>query len=234
MVSEAKSDRASAGFSSFYKTRQRLYGALLLFVIVAGVPIAAVPKLRYRVMTRAQALWDAMAGKRAPTMVQVGENQEPFPAEFKRPAPPVPQVLHLPPPAKVLSTKQGGYAPRSSSKSGIIEMKSPATIQGEEAGEEVNTESAAADNEPTYQQGKMEQEAYDLLLNSNPTVAEIVKGNNSSFRFKSWDAAARGEDTYWVRLKLETGGKPEADYIWQVKLQSKQASPLNYNARTIS
>jgi hypothetical protein len=211
-----------------------VYGALLLFVIVAGVPIAAVPKLRYRVMTRAQALWEAMAGKHAPAMVQVGENQEPFPAEFKRPAPPVPQVLHLPHQAKVLSTKRGGYIPRPASKTGIIERRSPSSIQGEEAGEEGEAESAAVDNEPKYQQGTMEQEAYDLLLNSNPVIAEIVKGNNPSFTLKSWDAAVRGEDTYWVRLKLETGGKPEAHYIWQVNLQSKQASPLNYNARTIS
>lgn len=234
MVSEAKSNRASAGFSSFYRTRQRVYGALLLFVIVAGVPIAAVPKLRTRVVTRAQVLWEAMTGKRAPAMVQVGEYQEPFPSEFARPAPPVPQVLHFPPPEKVLSTKQGGFIPRSDSKSGMIARKSPSSIEGEEAGEEREPESAEGDNEPKYQQGKMEQEAYDLLLNSNPAIAEIVKGNNSSFKFKAWDAAIRGEDTYWVRLKLETGGKPEADYIWQVKLQSKQASPLNYNARSIS
>ena len=236
MVSEAESDRAPAGFSRFYKTRRRVYCALLLFVIVVGVPIAAVSKLRDRLMTRSQALWEAAIGRRAPVMVQVGENHEPLPAEFERLEPTGPQVIQLPPPAKVHSTAQGGYTPsqdetRPSSAKRSLKIPSPSTVQEEAPTEEA--EQAAADNEPKYQQGKMEQEAYDLLLQSNPAIAGIVKGNNPSFRFKSWSVAGRGEDTYWVRLKLEAEGKPEADYIWQVKLESKQVSPLNYNARSI-
>jgi hypothetical protein len=190
-------------------------------------------------MTRSQALWEAMVGKRAPVMVQVGENHGPLPAEFERFATPGPQVIHLPSPSKVHTTAQGGYisrqdVARASSNAGESGARSSSLVQGEAPGEEAITESAEADSEPKYQQGKMEQEAYDLLLQSNPAIAEIVKGNNPSFRFKSWNAAGRGEDTYWVRLKLETEGKPEADYIWQVKLGSKQVSPLNYNARSIS
>jgi hypothetical protein len=236
VVSEAKSDRTSAGFSSFYKTRRRIYGVLLLFVVAVGVPTAAVPKLRGRLVSRAQAIWNAAIGKREPVMVQVGENQEPLPAEFEWPAPPVVQMPQLPATTKVLTTPQGGYllrrdGARPSSKAGDTERLS---AQGEEALEDTEAEPAAADNEPKYQQGKVEQEVYNLLLNSNPAIAEIAKGKNPSFKFKSWDAAGRGEDTYWVRLKLETEGKPVADYIWQVKLGSKQVSPLNYNARTIS
>lgn len=239
MVSQAESNRALGGFSIFYKTRRRVYGALLLFVIVVGLPIASIPKLRYRFLTRAQVLGNAIVGKRAPVLVQVGENRKPLPAEFERLAPPVPQAFQLPRPAKVLSTTQVGPAPRRdeihlSPKTGNSKMTSPPSNREEETTEQSEPEAAAASNQPKYQQGKIEQEAYDLLLQSNPAIAAIVQGNNPSFKFKSWDAAGRGEDTFWVRLKLQSGGGPEAEYIWQVKLQSKQVSPLNYNARSIS
>lgn len=230
-VSESGSDRIRAGLSSFYRTRRRVYGLLLLFVIAVGVAAGTVPKLRSRLLTRAQTLWDAATGKHEPMMVQVGQNQEPLPPEFELPSPPVMQMPRLPAPAKVLTTPDGGYRPgtggsRASSKT---EEGEPGSLPSEEAEEELT-----ADTEPEYQQGKVEQEAYDLLLNSNSAVAEIAKGNNPSLKFKSWDAAARGDGIYWVRLKLEAEGKPVADYIWQVKLGSKQVSPLNYNARSIS
>ncbi len=80
----------------------------------------------------------------------------------------------------------------------------------------------------------MEQQAYDLLLKSNPTVAGMVQGSNPSLHFKSWDAANRGEDTYWVRLKFQSNGNPEEEYIWQVKIQANQVTPLSFNARSIS
>ena len=80
----------------------------------------------------------------------------------------------------------------------------------------------------------MEQQAYDLLLKSNATVAGMVQGNNPSLRFKSWDAASRGDDTYRVRLKFQSNGNPDEEYIWQVKIQANQVTPLSYNARSIS
>jgi hypothetical protein len=235
---KAKSNPMSTGTSTFYETRRRIYGALLLFVVVAGLPIATIPKLRDRFLTRARVLKDAIAGKRAPVVVQVGENHAPFPAEYARPAPPIAQIPQLPHPGKSLSMSQGTSVLRHSDKRpfvkpGDIIVLSPPSAQGAGLAEQTATE-AAANNEPKYQQGKTEQQVYDLLLKSNRAIAEIVKGDNPSFKFKSWDVAGRGEDTYWVRLKLQPEGAPEAEYIWLVKLESKQVSPLNYNARAIS
>ena len=96
-----------------------------------------------------------------------------------------------------------------------------------------STPSGSTEPEIKYQKGKIEQEAYDLLLKSKPTVAGMVQGSNPSLQFKSWDAASRGDDTYWVRLIFQSEGNDQ-EYIWQVKLQSSQVTPLSYNARSIS
>jgi hypothetical protein len=227
-----------AGFSKFYSTRRRVYGILLLFVIVVGLPLAAVPKLRNRLVTRAQVLGDAFAGKQAPALIQVGESHEPFPAEFERPAPPVPQVIHIPQHAEVHSTAEGGYVPRGGeihppSRAGIPEALQPSSSQGEGLSEQAETGLEEAPAGPKYKQGAVEKDAYDLVVQSDPAIAEIAKGNNPSLKFKSWDAAGRGDDVYWVRLILQTQTEPDAEFIWQVNLQSKQVMPLNYNAHTI-
>ena len=60
------------------------------------------------------------------------------------------------------------------------------------------------------------------------------RGATRLCKFLSWDAAGRGEDIYWVRLKFRSEGKTDIEYIWQVQLQSKQVTPLNYNARSLS
>jgi len=52
-------------------------------------------------------------------------------------------------------------------------------------------------------------------------------------KFKTWDAANRQDDVYWVRLKFNNEGV-ESEYIWQVKLLSQEVSPLSYNAKSIS
>ena len=103
-----------------------------------------------------------------------------------------------------------------------------------ETAEQAETQ-AAPPGEPQlkYQKGKAEQDAYDLLLKSIPAVVGLLQGNNPSLKFKSWDAANRGEDIYWVRLKFQSEGNADAEYIWQVKLQSNEVTPLNYNARGV-
>jgi len=236
---KADYDRAPAGFSGFYRTRRRVYGALLLFVLVAGLPMATIPKLRDRLITRAWDIKEAIAGNRAPVLVQIGQHQEPLPPEFQRPAPPpAPTFPQLPQAAKVYSNDTGGYVPRREPR------RAPAVTQPvppgpaidvpeDETLEAIDTRPAADENQPRYGQGAAERQAYDLLLDANPTVAEITQGNSASYKFKSWDAANRGEDLYWVRLKIQAEGQPEGDYIWQVRLESRQITPLNYNARTI-
>ena len=103
-----------------------------------------------------------------------------------------------------------------------------------EGPEAVAETTPAGEPELKYQKGKTEQDAYDVLLKSSSTVTALVQGSNPSLKFKSWDAANRGEDTYWVRLKFQSEGNSDAEYIWQVKLQSNQATPLNFNARSLA
>ncbi len=238
MLTKAEDDRASAGFSSFYKTRRRVYGALLLFVLAAGLPMATVPKLRDRLITRAWDLKEAIAGNRAPVTVQVGLNREPLPPEFQRPAPPPAPVFQpLPQSGRIYTNDRGGFDPvreqarAPSATTKVLTVPPPAAE--EELAEVAESAPAAGENQPKYGQGTAERQAYALLVESNAAVAEIVKGNKASYKFKSWDAAVRGEDLYWVRLKIQAEGQPEGDYIWQVRLEAKQVTPLNYNARTI-
>jgi hypothetical protein len=237
----SKSDQASTGSSRFYKTRRRIYGGLLLFVVIVGLPIVAVPSLRLRLATRVQLLRTAFSGQQNPVMLQVGENHGPLPPEYVNPAPVVPQVAQLPKPTGVFTTPQGGYIPprasaRSSARIVKTESSPPpdASTETSVAAERTESSEAATDAEPKYRQGAVEQEAYNLLLKSNATVAGMVKGGNPSLQFKSWDAAARGDDVYWVRLKFQSAGQPDIEYIWQVKVKSNQVTPLSYNARSLS
>ena len=239
MRAKEKRSRVSTDFSGFYGTRRRIYGALLLFVIVGGLPVIVVPKLRNRLILRAWNLTEAAAGRLAPVEVRVGENQEPIPPEFQRPAPPVlPRLVPAPSPARIYSTAQGGYTPGNNkvsreSPANNIDADVSASVQGDVAGKDSESQPDSADIAPKYQQGAVEREAYNLVVSSSPVVADIVKGLNPSFKFLSWDAAGRGDDMYWVRLRLQAKEQPEADYIWQVSLEDKKVIPLNYYARSI-
>jgi hypothetical protein len=235
----SKSDRASKSSSRFYKTRQRIYSGLLLFVVIVGLPIVTVPSLRQRLTTRVQLFKTAMAGIQSPVAVQVGANHEPFPEEYRRPEPVIPQIAQVSHSEKVLTTAQGGYVPSRGLTRLIVKEPKKDSISSSAEGAEATEQSESATEseanaQPKYQQGKIEQEAYNLLTQSNATVAGMVQGGNPALKFKSWDAAARGDDVYWVRLTFKPEGKPEVEYIWQVKVQSKLVTPLSYNARAIS
>ena len=250
MVSEINESRALTGSEPaadhhdpppFYRKRRLIYAGMLLFVVVVGLPIVGVPYLRYRLSTRVMALKTAMAGDIKPLVAQVGANKEPFPAEYESPAAPVPQAPQLPPVERIFTMTQGGQVkplrpePRATHRTLRIPATPPAsTVTQEPMEQAAPTHPAAAESDLKYQQGKMEQEAYDLLLKSNATVAGMVQGSDPSLHFRSWDVAARGEDTYWVRLKFQSEGNPDTEYIWQVKLQAKQVAPLNFNARNLN
>ncbi len=240
MISEAGSKQKQAGSSRFYKIRRRVYGSLLFLVIVAGLPMATVPALRHRLIARMHALKTAFAGDTSPVMVQAGENHEPFPAEYERPSPPsVAQVLKMPTAPIIYGAPKKEEAPARSAPRRTLRIPPvgeplPSADKGEESDEQSKSAPAIdSENQPKYRQGTIEQEAYDMLLKSNPAIAGLAQGNNPSLQFLSWDAAGRGEDIYWVRLKFRSEGKPDIEYIWQVQLQSKRITPLNYNARTL-
>jgi hypothetical protein len=240
VISETGSKQKQAGSSRFYKIRRRVYGSLLFLVIVAGLPMATVPALRNRLMARMYALKTAFAGDTSPVMVRAGENHEPFPAEYERPTPfSVVQSLKIPTAPIIYGALKkedapARSAPRRTLRIPPVDQALPPAGEGEESVERgESARETGAENQPKYQQGTIEQEAYDLLLKSNTAVVGLVQGGNPSLQFLSWNAASRGEDVYWVRLKFRSEGKTDVEYIWQVQLQSKRISPLNYNARTL-
>jgi hypothetical protein len=223
-------------------SRRRIYGGLLIFAVAAGLPMMSVRPLRNRLFERVMALKAAAAGDVEPLSLKVGENHEPFPAEYERRPPPLPSLPQFPPIDKIYNMTpaaqvQPKAAPRLRSASKIEKTQtSPLTaIKIVEKTNQVAADTAPpADNELNYQTGTIEQEAYELLLKSNSTIAGMIKGSNPALIFKSWDVANRGNDTYWVRIKFQSEGNQDVEYIWQVKVEANQVMPLSYNARTIS
>jgi hypothetical protein len=221
----------------FYRIRQRASLGLLIFVVVVGLPIVGVPSLRHRLSARVMALKTALSGEIRPATIEVGSNHVPFPAEYENPISPVPRAPELP---QVQNPKM--FSPKSSTvpsrqrSAGVTYEKIllPPEKKAETAEQPLEQTASSAESELKYQKGQAEQEAYQLLLQSNPKVAEMVQGSNPSLKFKSWDAANRGEDTYWVRMKFQSEENPDEEYIWQVKVQSKEVTPLSYKARSIS
>ncbi len=236
----------------FYKVRQRIYGGLLVFVVVIGLPIVGVPSLRELLSQRVLAFKRAFSDNSiVPVTVKVGENKQPFPAEYERPAPILPSPPKLPALDRIFTLERNKYVqppqpvqpvptppatPRAS-----VNRKEPATADRDRPELSVKKEAPPEDltdstqsNEPKYKKGEMEQNAYDLLLKTFPAIAKMVQGSNPELHFKSWDAASRGNDVYWVRLKFQSKESSETEYIWMVKLQSNQVTPFNYNAREIS
>jgi hypothetical protein len=248
-LAQSEEAPSNCSASGFYRIRYRFYMCLLVFVVAAGLPIVSVPALRHRLSNRVQMLREAMAGgKIRPVEVKVGENKEPFPADYARKAAP-PNYPKLPP---YFAATQGLSGPIVSSTPipAPAQARSRRSIRIPKISAEPESQPAAADasqasataqagatdqDQPAYRQGPMEKEAYDLLLKSNATVAGMVQGSNPSLRMKSWDALKRDEDTYYVRLTFTSlPANTETEYIWQVKLLAKQVTPLSYAARALS
>jgi hypothetical protein len=236
----------------FYKVRQRIYAGLLIFVVVIGLPIIGIQSLRERLSQRVLAFRLVMSGNSIyPVTVNVGENKQPFPAEYERPAPILPSPPKLPSLDRIFTLERNNYTqpaqPSPTPRPVPVSPASPRASAGrnepaapdhpefsitkeESPGDLQNSES----DEPKYKKGQIEQNAYDMLLKTFPAVAKMVEGSNPDLHFKSWDAAGRGDDVYWVRLKFQSKESSEIEYIWIVKLQSNQVAPFNYNAREIS
>jgi hypothetical protein len=232
IVSDAKQ---RVGSARTYDARNRFYGILLLFIIVAGLSIVGLPSLRQRLMTRVAALHAAINGHSGPVAAEVGAEQEPFPEEFERPAYSFPGSDRLLSMDKIWTVKSGGPVSPVDASHALIAPES-ADEKTSSAGYDSTDDSNASDSKGGihYTQGEVERDAYALLLESYPKVAEMVKGGGTSLQFRSWGCAKRSADVYWVRLIFQTGDGLEVEYIWQVELESKRVLPLSYNARTLS
>ncbi len=207
--------------------RDWFYLGLLAFVVVVGLPIVGVPSLRHRLAGRVQELRTAMStdsSRPAPLTARVGENQDPLPKEYELPV--LPRQPLLATPAEHL------YRMESGRKAEPVQTSEPRTTAPSDS-DPSGSQAASADAEPVYRQGKLEQEAYDVLLKSSDLVAGMVQGKDPSLRFKSWSAAKTEDDAFLVRLVF-TKDNAEVPYIWQVKVVSKQITPLSYSARSLT
>ena len=240
----------------FYIDRNRIYAGLVIFVFGATLFLGGLPSLRHRLGGRLVQLKQAAKGYSGPPTVeaQVGQNPEPFPAQYEKPIvvsqkPAMPMIVIGPQgvPQVVPSqrTQEVVEPPAFAKGKPRRSIRIPTTVPGQSDSEAAGqpsqparSDQQAADTdaslEPVFKQGEIEREAYNLVLGKYTTVSGMVTGNSPNLHFKTWAAAKRDEDTYWVRLLFDQSpDKTEVSYIWEVRVSAKQVTPLNYNARSL-
>ncbi len=226
---------------------QRFYFGLLIFVLVAGLPLVGLPSVRSQLRTRVQTLRAAAMGEppiQAPAKGNIGENQQPFPKEYERA-----QAQLRPPYLPQIETQAraayritiGGdegnppaKEPAASARKGRVTIP-PVSVPSAGAANPSASQTGAANSDSRYRKGKSEQEAYDLLLNANTTLAGMIKGSDPALKFQDWAAADMGQDSYYVMVTfVQALDNVPRKYIWNVKLATKEIVPLSAYAREIS
>ena len=217
------------------KRRRRVYGGLLIFVVFAGILMIGLPQLRTRLFDRIHLIRNAVTGETPPDILPMGELGILYPEEFARQASP-----------------ENPNAPRSAILRQPAEPDTSAdtvsrrrlTVVSPEGISSSKTQPAndSTDLTPRFQQGVPEREAYEKVLAANTLLSGMVEGGNPQLRFKTWDAARRGEELYWVRVIFtstvdakdanDSTGK-DVEYIWQVEGANDKVTPLNFNARSL-
>jgi hypothetical protein len=222
-----RSEQGFWGLSHISRVQARVYMVLLVVVVVIGLPLLGIPSLRHRLYMRIHALYEATGPLASPPIwAKVGENRHPFPAEFERPVV-TRSPLALP---GMIDLTNRVYRPPGTSP--------PPDASSTPAPESQSLpETSASDDQapPEFKQGKIEQEAYDILLRSSEPIAALVKGSDPSLRFKLWYAAKRSADAFLVDLIFtQVPDNKEVHYIWEVKVSSKEVKPESYNARALA
>lgn len=222
-----------------FRYHHRIYTGLLLFVVVAGLPIVAVPSLRHRLQERVETLRSAWAGKPLirPALATVGANPAPFPKEFERPQWTRPDILpKMEAPARpaVLITA-GGDAPSKPEKPTPERVRPELKIPQARADAEVTVAEKAPEQALEARKGKVEQDAFDILVAANQILAGLVAGRDPKLKFQDWSATSMGQDSYNVSVTfVESADNVVRRYIWNVKVESKAVMPLSAYAREIS
>lgn len=228
-------------WGDFYRSRQRITTLLLIFVVGVGLPLITIQPLRQRLSERVEALREAYGG-RLHTIARaiVGENMESFPAEYALPEPPLPQLPQIAPASPGIKETPSA---RSSPGVRTLRIPAPPAEQAASAPEPHRVESSVAmepaaseeTDQPRYQQGVAEKEAYELLLKLSAAMDRLVQGADPALRYESWGAMKRGDAVYWVRVTFfSAADENKIEYIWQVDLQSRSATPLSFNARALA
>jgi hypothetical protein len=219
--------------------RGRFYRILLLFIVVVSVCILGIPFLRGRLLHRTEALYTAILSAGGPVLANVDDKQLPYPEEYKRQEYSFPDAGQTLPQDWIFTVPTKEDDTSDTNDYALISPKTMETDTDISVVPASGKTSANKDSEETgtgsgiqYTDGKAESDAYALLLEKYPKVAEMVHGGDSSLQFRSWGGARVEEGVYWIRLVFERDRNPEV-YIWQVTVQSRQVVPLSYNARSI-
>lgn len=252
---EAKGQEATHGREAPARPRyhRKVYLGLLIFVVVVGLPIVGIPSVRHRLRTRVQTLRAAVLRQQippAPAVAKVGETRAPFPQEYQRPQARPRDLAELEAPLlrKGVQVADQGIKPFAipprPARASVREV--PTAPAKEKAGPPpsappsvgpptASQPSTDANAGPLYRKGKSEQEAYDLLVTSNQTLAEMIKGSDPTLKFQDWAAADRGENSYYVMvIFVQTADDVARKYIWNVKMTTKEVVPLSAYAMSIS
>ncbi len=226
---------------------QNVYLGLLIFVLVAGLPVVGLPSLRSQLRTRVRTLRAAVMGEpllQAPAKLNVGENQEPFPKEYERA-----QAQERPSYLPRIDTQQrspyriiiGGEEGKLRAQEGTAPapkgwlVNPPVSVPSAGATNAGESQAGAPSSDSRYRKGKSEQEAYDLLMSANTTLAGMIKGSDPALKFQDWAAAEMGQDSYYVMVTfVQTLDNVARKYIWSVKVATKEIVPLSAYAREIS
>ena len=211
----------AADDKKFDAVRQRFYGCVLVFAVTSAVLLTAVPVVNARLFDRIQIIKTAMTGEAQSDIINTGENDIPYPEEFMRPASSA--VVSRPPaePARRPATAQ--ITPPV--LIGTTGYENPAEVYEDDEDDE-------DDDAPRFLQGDIEREAYEKTLEANEKLAAIVMNGNQVLSFKTWGAARRHGNVYWVRLIFQNESGADVEYIWQTDITSGSVSPLNFNARS--
>lgn len=246
-LSEDAAGPATA-WARYNRQRDRFYLAVLLFVVVAGLPMVAAPPLRQRLQVRAVALHQAWAGEPvppAPALARAGENTGPLPKEYARPEVPPPFLpkagAGLPKSPYIIRIGEGAPTPQSNATGNRPLLSRPgappikvADRTTPPAGAQPPGQEAAA-GEPQFRKGPAEQEAYDFLVESNKTLSGMIQGGDPALTFKDWSAAAMENDAYYVMVEfVQKADNVARKYIWKVQVSRKQIVPMSAHAMSIS
>lgn len=206
--------------------RRRIYGGVLLFAVIAGISIGAVPALRERLLDRVHIIKTAMAGGAGPEITATGENDIPYPEEFMRPGSgTVVSRVSAEPARKIVVAQSGAQS-----------ITPPVVRSGTNSANSTDSTSPAEnedDDSPRFRQGKIELEAYEKTLAANEKLTAMVQGGNPDLGFKTWGAVHRSGDIYWVRVIFQNADGGDVEYIWQTDMASGKIAPLNFNARSL-
>jgi hypothetical protein len=225
-----------AGGSRYH---HNIYLGLLIFVVVAGLPIVGLPSLRYRLRDRIDSLRSAAQGKAVAqaASAKVGENLLPFPKEYERvqvERPPILPKFEVPQKRPYIISAGGD----SSSRGEVlapVPRKADATPKPAVSEPPADANAAPAKAGTEYRKGNSEKEAYDILIHANQTLAGLVNGSDPSLKFQDWSAAVMGQDSFNVSLSfVQTADNGIRKYVFNVKVQTKEVMPLSAYAREIS